>query len=99
MAKERIAVENVIRPGKPRLVDAGMYSAMRRAVLKALPAKEPGLTLAELLARVEPALPEAIFPGGAKAGWWFKTVQLDLEAKGLARRTKTTPLRLYRGRP
>jgi len=50
MAKERIAVENVIRPGKPRLVDAGMYTAMRRAFLKALPAKEPGITLAEEMA-------------------------------------------------
>lgn len=28
-------------------------------------------------------LPESLFPGGAKAGWWTKAVQLDLEAKGL----------------
>ncbi len=98
MKADRIPVENVIRPGKPRLVDARMYTAMRHAFLKALPTKEPGLPLAELFARVEPALPEALFPGGAKAGWWFKAVQLDLEAKGLARRTKTTPLRLHRGR-
>jgi hypothetical protein len=41
--EERIAVENVIRPGRPRLVDARMYGAMRRALSKALPAKAPGL--------------------------------------------------------
>jgi hypothetical protein len=28
-------------------------------------------------------LPQNLFPGGAKAGWWAKTVQLDLEARGL----------------
>ena len=28
-------------------------------------------------------LPEDLLPGGAKAGWWCKTVRLDLEAKGV----------------
>ncbi len=95
---EQVSVENVIRPGKPRLVDARMYTAMRHAVLRTLPPSAPGITLAELLERVLPELPPEVFPGGAKAGWWFKTVQLDLEAKGLAVRTKTTPLRLHRAR-
>jgi hypothetical protein len=35
------------------------------------------------------------FPGGAKAGWWAKAVQLDLEAKGVVKREKTSPIRLY----
>jgi hypothetical protein len=39
-------------------------------------------------------LPEELFPGGAKAGWWTKAVQLDLEAKKVIVREKTTPLRL-----
>jgi hypothetical protein len=34
--------------------------------------------------------------GGAKAGWWAKTVQLDLEARGIIKRVKTSPLRLRR---
>ena len=34
--------------------------------------------------------------GGAKAGWWAKTVQLDLEAKGAIVREKTRPLRFHR---
>ena len=38
----------------------------------------------------------AQFPGGAHAGWWLKTVQLDLEAKRIIVREKTTPLRLHR---
>ena len=96
MPASKIAVENVIRPGKSRLVDARMYTAMRRAMLKSLPPTEPGITLAELRARLLPALPETLYPGGAKAGWWLKTVQLDLEAKGLALRTRSSPLRLYR---
>jgi hypothetical protein len=33
-------------------------------------------------------------PGGATAGWWLKAVRLDLEAKGIVAREKTTPLRL-----
>jgi hypothetical protein len=41
-------------------------------------------------------LPEDLYPGGAKAGWWMKTVQLDLEAKGAIVREKTTPLRLHK---
>lgn len=32
------------------------------------------------------------------AGWWFMCVQLDLAAKRLITRTKTSPLRLYRAR-
>jgi hypothetical protein len=39
-------------------------------------------------------LPVELFPGGAKAGWWAKTVQLDLEAKGIIAREKAKPLRL-----
>lgn len=30
------------------------------------------------------------------AGWWFLCVQLDLAAKRLITRTKTSPLRIYR---
>jgi hypothetical protein len=35
-------------------------------------------------------------PGGAKAGWWVKTVQLDLEAKGIVVRDGGRPLRWSR---
>jgi hypothetical protein len=73
-----------------------MYQAMRRTVLQVLPKRNPGLTVAELFSAVLPHLPAALFPGGAKAGWWMKTVQLDLEAKRIIARAKTKPLRLHR---
>ena len=42
---------------------------MKKALLKALPAKAPGLTQAEMFSAVGPHLPADQFPGGAKAGW------------------------------
>jgi hypothetical protein len=42
-------------------------------------------------------LPEEDFPGGAKAGWWVKCVQLDLEAKSVIERNLSSkPLRWRR---
>ena len=93
----RVTVENVNHPGKTLRVDAGKYAAMRSALLRALPARPPGLTQAEMFAAVKRHLPESLFPGGAKAGWWAKTVQLDLEAQGIVRRsTGRSPLRWHR---
>ena len=92
----RVVVENVNHPGKIRSVDAANYQAMRRTLLKVLPSKSPGFTLAEVRRAMLPQLPAHLFPGGAKAGWWMKTVQLDLEAKGIITREKTKPLRLHR---
>ena len=69
---------------------------MRRAVLEALPRRAPGLTLDDARAAVLPHLPTSLFPAGAHAGWWFKTVQLDLEAKRLIEREQTRPLRIHR---
>jgi hypothetical protein len=89
-----IEVENVNHPGNGKQVDAEMYEAMKRAFLKVLPKTSPGLTVEEVHERVIAHLPEDLFPGGAKAGWWAKTVQLDLEAKGTIAREKTKPLRL-----
>ena len=77
-------------------MDAANYQAMRRTLLKVLPRRSPGFTLAEMFRAMLPHLPAGLFPGGAKAGWWMKTVQLDLEAKGIIKREKTKPLRLHR---
>ena len=92
----RITIENVNHPGQSSTADAGMYQAMRMALLDALPATAPGLTQAEILEALKPGLPEELFPGGEKAGWWAKSVQLDLEAKRLIERERTTPLRWHR---
>jgi hypothetical protein len=45
---------------------------------------------------VLPHLPEALFPAGARAGWYTKAVQLDLEARGIIARESTRPLRLHK---
>ena len=92
----KIEIENVNHPGQTRPVDAAMYAAMKRAFLKVLPPASPGLTADELRRAVVAHLPEALYPGGAKAGWWTKAVQFDLEAKGLIVRENTRPLRLHK---
>jgi hypothetical protein len=92
----KIEIENVVSPGHTYRVDADKYEAMRRAFLKILPAKSPGMTALEIGEAVLPHLPEDLFPGGAKAGWWKKAVQLDLEAKGIIARENTKPLRWRR---
>lgn len=89
----KVDLENVNHPGRVTRVDAAMYEAMRRAFLKVLPKTSPGLTAEEIQDSVLAHLPGDLFPGGAKAGWWMKAVQLDLEAKGLVAREKTRPLR------
>jgi hypothetical protein len=96
VSSEKIAIENVNRPGRTIKVDADKYLAMEAAVLAALPPSAPGLTLAELKARLLPHLPEALFPGGAKAGWWLMAVQLNLLAKQSITRDSTKPVRLHR---
>lgn len=93
---ERITVENVNVPGRTTRVNAAMYKAMKQAMWKALPTNSPGLTQSEIRIAVLPHLPEDLYPGGAKVGWWAKTVQLDQEAKGTLVREPTKPLRWYR---
>lgn len=95
-AADKILVENVNHPGLQSPVDARKYHAMRRVLLKVIPKKKPGLTQAEMLAAIRPHLPQELWPEGNKSGWWMKTVQLDLEAKGLVKRTDSRPLTWYR---
>jgi hypothetical protein len=95
---ELVVVQNFISPGHVYRVDATKYKAMKSAFLKVLPQKTPGLTGLELSKAVLKYLPEKDFPGGAKAGWWVKCVQLDLEAKGIVAREATKPLRWYRAK-
>lgn len=92
----KIEVENVNHPGSTRKVDAAVYAAVRLAYLAALPASEPGVTIREAEAKVAAKLPAELFTHSAQVGWWSKTAQLDLEAKGLIKRTNERPLRLYR---
>ena len=93
---EKISVENINVPGYSTRVNKRMYEAMQAALWKVLPAKSPGLTQKEMNVAVVSHLPEDLFPEGAKAGWWAKTVQLDLEAKGKVVRETSKPLRWHR---
>jgi hypothetical protein len=95
--RPRVSVQNINVPGMTQQVDGVKYEATRHALLKALPSKKPGLTQAEMIGLTASYLPDDEFPGGAKAGWWVKCVQLDLEAKGVIERDRTAkPLRWHR---
>ncbi|MGD8634529.1 MAG: hypothetical protein PVF85_13230 [Anaerolineales bacterium] len=93
---EKVVVENINVPGRTTRVDAAMYNAMKDAMLKVLPATAPGLNQSEVREAVKPHLPEELYPGGQKVGWWAKTVQLDLEAKGVIEREQSKPLRWHK---
>lgn len=93
---EKITMENVNVPGQTTRVNKVMYDAMLQAMWTVLPTCSPGLTQKEIYDAVIPHLPAELFPGGAKAGWWAKGVQLDQEAKGNLIREKSKPLRWYR---
>jgi hypothetical protein len=95
-ADKKIVVENVNVPGHTTRLNKAMYAGMKQAMWKVIPSKSPGLTQNEIREAVVPHLPEDLFRGGAKAGWWAKTVQLDQEAKGTLVREATKPLRWYR---
>ena len=94
-ADGRVAVENVNVPGRSVKLDVVKYEAMRKAIVAVLPNSAPGLTQAGIRQAVVELLPEDLFPGGAKAGWWAKMVQLDLEAKGIVDREASKPLRWH----
>lgn len=95
---KRIRVRNVNYPGQVKLLDAKPYEAMKSAFLKVLSKASPGLTEGEILKRLRPHLPAELFPMGRRAGWWAKTVQLDLEARHIVLREKTRPLRWHKAR-
>lgn len=93
---EMIEVENVNVPGRVSNVNAEKYEAMRGVLLKVLPKEPPGLTQDEMSTGVLPHLPQNLWPNGEKSMWWVKTVQLDLEAKGLLIRSKEGKLTRWR---
>jgi hypothetical protein len=93
---DKIEVENPNTPGRTEHLDRAKYEAMRDALLSVLPDSPPGQKVAEAKDALLPRLDQDFFPGGAKAGWWLKAVQLDLEAKKIIARADGSPVRLYR---
>ncbi len=92
---EKIDILNVLQPGKTYRANKAKFEAVKSAMLKVLPKKPPGFTVNELQSAVLKHLPQDLFPGGEKAGWWVKAVQLDLEARDKVKRLKTKPLTLH----
>jgi hypothetical protein len=88
-ARDRVVVEDVNHPGRTSTVDGAKYREAKAALLAALP-KSGGLTQAEMIAGVRKRLTGEL---AAKAGWWTKCVQLDLEAKGVVVRDGMKPVR------
>ena len=93
---EKIEIESIASPGRTERVNRDKYKAMRDALLPVLPTKAPGMAVAEAKAALLPNLSQEQFPGGEKAGWWLKAVQLDLEAKGVIERGGKGPVKLFR---
>ena len=93
---DKVTLQNFTSPGHTYRVDRKKYEAMHDALLVVLPGAAPGMTVAEARAALLPLLPQELFPGGAKAGWWLKAAQLDGEAKGTIQRAKGSPVRLFR---
>lgn len=95
-ADDRIEIESITSPHHVQRVNRAKYMAMREALLPVLPEAPPGITVAEAKAALLKKLSPDLFPGGEKAGWWLKAVQLDLEAKGVIARGTAKPVRLHR---
>lgn len=92
---DMIVVENVNTPGKTSRVNAAKYHAVSQAMLSVMAQTAPGQTFADLKTATLTQLPDDMFPQGDKLSWWMKSVQLDLEAKGLIKRAPTKPLRFF----
>lgn len=93
---DRIEVRNVTSLHHVTRVDRAKYEAMHHALMAVLPDAPPGMTVAEAQSALLAHLDAELFPEGAKAGWWMKCVQLDLEARGVLARGPKSPVRLFR---
>lgn len=90
MSGDKVEVENVNVPGQVTRVDAAKYNAMKTAMMLVM--GDTPMTATAIKDAAIAHLPEELFPGGATSGWWQKSVQLDLEAKGVLQRHDTKPL-------
>jgi hypothetical protein len=93
---DRIIIESITSPHHTERVNRAKYMAMREALMAVLPDDPLGLTVAEAKEALLRHLSQDHFPGGDKAGWWLKAVQLDLEAKGIIKRGPGSPVRLFK---
>lgn len=92
---ERIEVFNINTPGTSSFVQKYKYDEVKKVMQAHMPTQAPGMTQDELAELVIAHVSNAIFPDRTKAGWWMKTVQLDLEARQVLIREKARPLRWH----
>ena len=92
----KIEIQNVNTPGKTSRVDEEKYLEIKRVLLAILPSDAPGLSHKRIIEAAKDEASDALFPGGEKLGWWTKTVQLDLEAKGILIRHAGKPLSWFK---
>jgi len=94
----QVEVGSVNVPGYKARLNAEKYEAMRKALLQVVPRKPPGVTQREMFDGVRALASPILFPASTHM-WWAKSVQLDLEKKGvLARDARSKPLRWTRTR-
>lgn len=70
---KKIEVRNVNVPSYRVNVDAEKYGAIKAALLKVLPARDPGLTQMRMFKAVRPVVSKSLFPGPTHM-WWVKCV-------------------------
>ena len=90
MSGDKVEVQNVNVPDQVTRVDAAKYNAMYAAMMQVMGTTP--MTANAIKEAAKAHLPEDLFPAAATSGWWQKTVQLDLEAKGVLQRHATKPL-------
>jgi hypothetical protein len=93
--KEQIEVFNINTPGRSSFVHKDKYDEVKRVMKTYMPTRSPGVTQDEMASLVIERVSEAVFDDKSKAGWWMKTVQLDLEARQVVVREKTKPARWH----
>lgn len=93
---DKVGVENINVPGYTTRVDKKKYLAIKNSMMKVLPERPPGLNQNQIKEIITSMVPEKLFPNGEKVGWWSKTIQLDLEAKGVIKRLDKKPLEWIR---
>lgn len=98
-ADDRIETLNITPGSGGTRIDRAKYDAVRKAILKAVPARGEGIPFKALPAAVEENLPGGEIPGGGNTSWYTTTVKLDLEARGEIHRVPgSRPQRLLRGK-
>ncbi len=92
---EKIEVFNINKIGTSAFVQKDKYDEVKKVLIEFMPHESPGLTQDEMASLVIAKVSHKIFEDRSKAGWWMKTVQLDLEARQVMIREKTKPTRWY----